>query len=251
MRARRLAGALAWVAGLAVAAAALRWAGRGALAPPPLTEPGRWASWLDARGPIPAGISLLRLAAVGALWYLALATLVGAALRLAGAASLVRVADRLTIRPLRRMLAGTMSLGLAASGVLAVAAPALRVPVAAAAAQAVDPSTTTTSTTGLVTSATVTMHRLSPIDPVPARPADVAPAPAPAAATGDRWTVRPGECFWSVAEQVLTEHWGRAPSDSEIVPYWRRLIEANRSLLVHRDNPDLILPGQVFAVPAP
>jgi nucleoid-associated protein YgaU len=63
--------------------------------------------------------------------------------------------------------------------------------------------------------------------------------------------VRPGECFWSIAERVLTDNWGRAPTDAEIVPYWRRLIDANRLELVQPDNPDLILPGQVFAVPAP
>jgi len=44
---------------------------------------------------------------------------------------------------------------------------------------------------------------------------------------------------------------GALPTDAEIVPYWRRLIEANRSELAHRDNPDLIFPAQVFVVPAP
>jgi nucleoid-associated protein YgaU len=69
--------------------------------------------------------------------------------------------------------------------------------------------------------------------------------------TGDRWTVRPGECFWTTAESVLTQAWGRAPTDAEIVPYWNRLIEANRASLAHTDNPDLIFPAQVFEIPAP
>jgi nucleoid-associated protein YgaU len=141
------------------------------------------------------------------------------------------------------MLAGSVSLGLAASGVLAVAAPALRLPAAIA------QTSTTTSTT--LPPATVTMHRLGPAEPVTVTPVpQVIPLlqPAPAA---DRWTVRPGECFWTIAEDVLAERLGRAPTDAEIVPYWRRLIEANRSELAHRDNPDLIFPAQVFVVPAP
>lgn len=252
MSARRLAGAGAWPAGLAVSAWVLHAAGGGPLAAPPLTSPGRWSAWLDARGPVAAGMSLLRLVALGGLWYVALVALVGAVLRLVGAASLIRVTDRVTIGPVRRMLAGTVSLGLAASGAVAVAAPAVRAPVAAQAAEAPAPSTSTTSTTVMTgtPAATVTMHLLAPAEP--AVPRVVAPVPdvAPAPAT-NQWTVRPGECFWSVAERVLTDRAGRPPTDAEIVPYWRRLIEANRDQLVHRDNPDLILPGQTFTVPAP
>lgn len=155
------------------------------------------------------------------------------------------LADRITVAPVRRMLAGTVGLGLAASGVLAVAAPATRLPVAAA-----QSATTTTSTPG--GPGTVTMHQLSPTESVPApgatSPTEVTP---PATGRSDRWTVEPGQCFWSIAESVLAEDLGRAPGDAEIAPYWRRLIEANRGELAHRENPDLIFPGQVFAVPAP
>lgn len=247
--------AVAWVAALGAAATVLRWTGRGALAAPSLTAPGRWADWLEARDPIVAAFGILRLVALGGLWYLAIVTLVGALLRMVGAASLVRVTDRLTIGPVRRMLAGTMSLGLAASGVLAVAAPAFRAPVSAA-TQAFDPSTTSTSTvptsTTAVAPATVTMHRLGPLES--AQPPAVASAPEIAKATAspaDQWTVKPGECFWSIADSVLADRWGRPATDAEIIPYWHRLIDANRHQLVQRDNPDLVLPGQVFAVPAP
>jgi nucleoid-associated protein YgaU len=245
MRTRRLAAAVGWVGGLALAAYVLRWAGRGALATPPLGQPDQWAGWLEEKGPLAAGFACLRLVAEAGLWYVVVVTFVGTLLRLVGAASMVRVADRLTIGPVRRMLAGTMTMGLAASGVLAVAAPALRLPVAAA--QTVQPTTSTTA----VPPATVTMHRISPADVVPPGAVAQAPEVVPALGTAPQWTVRPGECFWSIAEQVLTEHTGTAPTDAEIVPYWRRLIEANRSLLVHRDNPDLILPGQIFTVPPP
>ncbi|MDQ2826434.1 MAG: hypothetical protein M3Y04_05685, partial [Actinomycetota bacterium] len=69
--------------------------------------------------------------------------------------------------------------------------------------------------------------------------------------SADRWTVAPGQCFWSIAESVLSTHLGRSPTDAEIVPYWERLIDANRAELAHWDNADLIFPGQVFAVPSP
>jgi nucleoid-associated protein YgaU len=104
---------------------------------------------------------------------------------------------------------------------------------------------------------TVTMHLLSPTEPAPATaalPASSAAASSAAptaAATADRWTVRPGECFWTIAESVLTQAGGRPPTDGEIVPYWQRLIAANRAELAHPENPDLIFPGQVFQVPAP
>jgi len=58
MRLRRPAAALAWLLGLAAAAVALQWAGRGALAAPPLGDPGRWQAWLEARGAIAAGFAI-------------------------------------------------------------------------------------------------------------------------------------------------------------------------------------------------
>lgn len=240
---KRLAVATLWVAGLGAAAAALQWAGTGPLAAPPLTEPGRWASWLEGRDPLRVAFSLLRMVALGTLWYLVAVTVVGAGLRAAGAVRLVRVADRLTVGPVRRLLAGSISLGMAASGAMAVVAPAVRLPAAVA-------QTSTTSTT-TVPPATVTMHRLGPAEPVVVSPVPhVTQVPTPAPAP-DRWTVKPGECFWTIAEEVLAEHLGRSPTDAEIVPYWLRLIEANRSELAHHDNPDLIFPAQTFVIPAP
>jgi len=238
---------MAWVAGLVIAASALQWAGSGSLAPPPVLDPGQWAAWLDGRDPVVAAFSLLRMAALAGLWYVAVVSSVGALLRLVGAAALVRIADRFTIGPVRRLLAGSVSLGLAASGVVAVAMPAVRAPVAAQTA----PSPSTTSTTRLPP-ATVTMHRLGPTEGVPPRALPQSPEVAGATVTAaGQWTVKPGECFWSIAESVLADRWGRAPTDAEIVPFWRRLIQANRHELAQRDNPDLVFPGQSFIVPAP
>ena len=54
-----------------------------------------------------------------------------------------------------------------------------------------------------------------------------------------------------MADQVLRRAWGRAPTDQEIVPYWNRLIAANRATLADPANPDLVYPGQTFTLPAP
>ncbi|HEX6597188.1 MAG TPA: hypothetical protein VF045_09645 [Acidimicrobiales bacterium] len=235
------------------AALALQLAGRGALAPPPLADPASWGDWLARREPIEAAMALIRLAALVFLWYLAGAALVGTALRLVRAERLVAVTDRLTVPLLRRLLVATASVSLA-SGV----SPALLVgrgPVAAAVAVTTEAPSTTTSTTTTVdgrTDPTLTM-RLLPVESAPAAPAQPAEArlPSQARTAAVTWTVVPGESFWSIAEDVLAQAWGRAPTDAEIVPYWRTLIDANRAELADRANEHLIFPGQIFAVPSP
>ncbi len=245
----------AWAAGLALTLVVLATSGHGALSPPPLGSPARWQVWFDQRDPASAAFAMLRMAAVGGCWYLAATTVVGAALRLLRADLLVAVADRVTVAPVRRLLAGSLTLTLAGIGptglVAATAQPAT--------------STTTTTTVGPSTSVpgrptavdTITMRRLPPLGAEPEPPAPtVPPAAAPPPADSpvqntDRWTVRPGDCFWTIADEVLQRAWGRSPTDAEIVPYWQRLIEANRSELADPSNADLIFPAQVFTIPAP
>ena len=63
--------------------------------------------------------------------------------------------------------------------------------------------------------------------------------------------VEVGDSFWSIAVGVLTERAAAPPEDRDVVEYWRRLIDANRSRLIDPANPDLIVPGQaVVLVPA-
>jgi len=88
---------------------------------------------------------------------------------------------------------------------------------------------------------TVTLHRL---DPAPAPV--VATAPAPREST---WTVARGDSFWSIAVSTIGGAWGRLPTAAEVVPYWTRLVDANRSRLADPARPDLIFTGQVFVVP--
>jgi len=89
------------------------------------------------------------------------------------------------------------------------------------------------------------------VDPIPGATTS-ASASEP---TNDRehdatWTIVAGDHLWHVASATLTERWGRPPSNPEIARYLGLLIDANRQVLVVRDNPDLVFPGQVFTLPA-
>lgn len=67
----------------------------------------------------------------------------------------------------------------------------------------------------------------------------------------DTWTVKSGDHFWSIAERVVAERWGRRPTTAETDGYWRALVAANRTRLADRENPDLLFPGQVLTLPPP
>jgi hypothetical protein len=239
-----------WLAAVVAAVVVLHAAGSGPLATPATWSPEAWTAWVAERDPVVAALAIFRLAALAVAWYVLVMTVAGTVLRLVAAGRLVRVVDRLTVPALRQLLVGAAGLSLA-SGI----SPALAF--ASASGAGVGPTTTTTSAAESRPPPTLTMRLLPPggeaeasAVPEPTAPAEVAP-PAVVDATPATWTVRPGECFWSIAEDVLTEAWGRPPTDGEIVPYWHRLIEANRSTLADRGNPDLVYAEQVFVVPTP
>jgi nucleoid-associated protein YgaU len=171
-------------------------------------------------------VAALRHGAIAIAVYLVGLTLLHVMLRLLRAHRAARTLDRLTPRLVRHTVALLLGAGLA-------------VPTASAADEpANDPP--------------VVMHRLpdattSEVTAPAPPPAPSPPTPAPALET--TWTIKPGEHFWAVAEAVVMNAIGRPPTDAEVVPYWRSLIEANRSRLVDRDNPDLVYPAQVFVLP--
>ena len=143
-------------------------------------------------------------------------------------AVMVRVVDTLTLPPIRRLVRAVAGAGVAA-GALVGSAPA---------------GASTTSTKPPVP----VMRRLGDEAPVMVQTATMAEPAPPTSAT--EWTVRPGDHFWRIAEEVLTTELRRAPTDGETDPYWRRLITANRDRLADRENPDLLFPGQVLLLPA-
>lgn len=62
--------------------------------------------------------------------------------------------------------------------------------------------------------------------------------------------VEPGDHLWKLAEERMREVLGRTPEDSEVAPYWRKVIDVNRSRLRSGD-PDLIFPGEEIVLPPP
>ncbi|TVP65052.1 MAG: LysM peptidoglycan-binding domain-containing protein [Nitriliruptor sp.] len=338
-----------WCAALAGGTALVHALGTGSLAAPP-TDPATWATWLDGRDPLVASMALLRLLVLAVCWYLVGVTSVGLVARLLRATRLLRIADALTLPPVRRLLQQTLGVALATAMVTSVTSPgggAVSTPstVRLAAAAAEDDGSTPDGSTpdgslggaeGPVASTgegppSVTLRGLpyppiagragpdaTVVDPVepghsapdaavspPTRPSaptrPLAPATvllpwqvgsepgaagdregtdhpeastaptastastastgptgptgptAPSASTDDPGpvihTVRTGESLWRIASAQLAQEHGRSPSDAEVVPYWRELIERNRDRLPDRDDPDLILPGQELLLP--
>ncbi|HZN14507.1 MAG TPA: hypothetical protein VFB78_09595 [Acidimicrobiales bacterium] len=163
--------------------------------------------------------------------YVLLVTIAGITLRLMGAHPLARALDRVTPAMARRAVAAALGVALAAPGTAAADDPPVMHRL---------PDTTTTTTT------TVTSPVTTPLaPPPPALPAASSPSP-PAT-----WTIRPGDHFWRMAAAVLAEAWGRQPTASEITPYWRDVVEANRSRLHDPANANLVYPAQLMLVPAP
>jgi nucleoid-associated protein YgaU len=61
--------------------------------------------------------------------------------------------------------------------------------------------------------------------------------------------VAKGDHLWKISEHHLRRVLGRQATKVEISPYWRRVIETNRTKLRSGD-PDLIYPGEVVTLPA-
>lgn len=233
----------AWVMGLAAVAWALHDLGGEQLAAPPIGSLEQLRGWLDERDAIVVGFTALRLGALAATWYLLAVTGLGVVARLVRAPQLVRLTDRATVAPVRRLLAGVAGLGLTAT-VIAAAAPRpaehhrlvlQRLPDGAAAVMERMPGQPPEPGDD----GTATMRVLD--DQAPPR------RPSPP----QTWTIRSGDHFWHVAQAVLVEHWKRPVDDREVSAYWRVLVEHNRSRLADPANPDLVYAGQVLELPAP
>ena len=91
---------------------------------------------------------------------------------------------------------------------------------------------------------------MQPADDVVMTPAEP-PAVSEPAPAGRMWTVQPGDHLWRVAERTLADVWGRPPTDDEVAPYWRQVVDANRPVLADPANPDLVFAGQELTIPEP
>jgi hypothetical protein len=262
-----------WLAALLVGVAAFHALGDGALAPPPVTDPGAWGPWASTREPLVATVALLRLLVLALAWYLVGVTTVGTVARLTRAARLVRIADALTLPAVRRLLQGALGVGLA-TAMVGAAAPAPRVVPAPTGALASDLQLVRTETSPGAPARPLPLELLDtepdgeelvlrrvtedadgppgvedgPPATEPAEPAEPVTAGLVAAEPAEHEVVA-GESLWTIARDAVAVAVDRPPSDAEVHRYWETLIERNRDRLADADNPDLIFPGQRFELP--
>jgi nucleoid-associated protein YgaU/DNA-binding SARP family transcriptional activator len=65
----------------------------------------------------------------------------------------------------------------------------------------------------------------------------------------DTVVVERGDNLWTISEDRLEVDLGRDPTDAEVAPYWRQVIDANQDRYVRPDNPSLLHPGQTLVLP--
>ena len=110
-----------------------------------------------------------------------------------------------------------------------------------------DPSTTST-TVAPSPDSQATLHLIE-ADPGPRAPVAASSGPA-SAAPDNTWVVQPGESFWSIAQEHLSDVNGHAVSERDVAAYWRQVVELNRPVLVNPDDADLLFVDQVIELPA-
>lgn len=192
--------------------------------------------WLDHVAPEDAVVAVVRLLALGTVWYVAATTVLYALANLSRLPGLIRGVRVLTLPGIRRVIDGVMVASLVAVPSAVLLTPAIahaQTPIAAQVhsyvpSPAGDPS--------------------DPYVPTPAGP----DSGTPAADVGS-YEVKAGDNLWSIAAAQLAARSGRAVhelSEAEIRPVWLAVIEANAGMLASGD-PDLIFLGEVLVIPAP
>jgi hypothetical protein len=265
---RRIAPLIAWFTCLSAALALLLWLGDGRLAAPDLTSPATWNDWVTARTAAESAASLLRVLALGVAWYLVGATTVAVLAHALRAGRLVRMADALSVGPIKNVVQQALGVSLAA-GVLLTTVPGITGSrVGTAPATNAVASTVTATQIGAVAASPVTGWLEASVDvermvPVPAPAGAVADAagsdvglqsevePPVAAAGGPGRTVRveAGDHLWGLAEADVERHLGGEATEAQVLAHWTRVVEANRDRLIVPDNPDLLHPGQIMVLP--
>jgi len=276
-RAGRLAVVLAWGALLAGTIAALGATGRGALSTPPVTAglgPLRsWASNRDAATILMTGVRVGgRLLAAYLLASTALATLA----RLTRRAAAVRIADAIALPPIRRLATGAAGL-LVVAGPLAGPAGATALTPGPTGPTPVHVAARTTPPAPAIAPPVLVAAGTNPPAPgagnppvlvagtTPPAPGSPGPGhfdagawptlgllpPATSATAPTRWTVRPGDSLWIIANSVLRTAWGRTPTDEETGRFWVVVVAVNGPYLADPANPNLLFPGQQMVVPPP
>jgi nucleoid-associated protein YgaU len=169
--------------------------------------------------------------------------LIGRTARLPGA---IRTVGWATIGPVRRLIDGIVAGALIATIGLPANAGMMTgpgyVPVPAG-----DPAAGESAAPGSVQPGTPIL----PTQPLPIPAIDEPESVAPQVTVSNgpsEVVVRPGDHMWALAERKLTLVLGREVSDTEIAPYWLKLVGTNLSR-IRSGDPDLIFPGEILLLP--
>jgi hypothetical protein len=266
-----------WCAGLVLAFRLLLVLSGGGLAVP-LTSPGDLPAWADATPPDAMAVALLRVGGLAACAYLLAVTVAGVLARTLHRRALAAAIDRVSPALVRHLVLRGSTAGLVV-GALAGSVPLPRTDgptpsaiTTGAAAPAADgaaraPAGTSTmagdreaterraTMSGPTDSPDVSVASATMTGTAAARKRggpvlQLAPPPALPALDPGSWEVAPGDSLWSIAEDVVHGDVAGA-GEQAVTAYWRRLVAANRGLLVDPHNPDLLVPGQRLELPPP
>lgn len=120
------------------------------------------------------------------------------------------------------------------------------------------PSATTTPGVPPSTPASPQAPATAVTDPAGRRPRDESGAltgratpdrPNVVRSAAGRYTIRPGDSLWLVAERHVASHLGGGPGDERgVARYWLRLVDENRATL-RSGNPGLVYAGEIIVLP--
>jgi hypothetical protein len=206
--------------------------------------------WVRA-APADALLAALRVATLGASAWLFAVTAVYALARGLGVPSLLGVLERATPRLIRRVVDPAVA--------ASIVVGALAAPVHAASA----PSP------AVVDVRNGRQHAGRPLTSLPVDPRRAGDAPAPVGApavtpstpllpgtppaASTSVVVQPGDNLWTIAADALARATARDRAgldDEEVARYWRAVCDANATT-VRSGNLDVIVPGEVIALPPP
>jgi resuscitation-promoting factor RpfA len=222
----------------------------------PRRDLGLWLRQAPSEDVLLAGV---RLAALVAAWWLLGSTLLYVAARLAHLHGTARAVGWATLPAVRRWVDRAAAVSIVAASALGTARPAGADPppttIAAPPPVVIDldhrdrsgpstgpPASARTGRSGEAEPPAETVPTSVP-PPTTSPVAPPVPVPPPAPPGNARHTITPGDHLWSIA----AAHLG-VVNAADIAPYWRRLVEHNRSRLRSGD-PNLVYPGEVVELP--
>lgn len=196
--------------------------------------------WL-ARTPAEDVISaLLRLAALGACWWVAGTFLAALLVRAVGWRPAIRVVDRVAPRLVRRLAQRLTGGALLATSILGPAVPAVAVGAG-----------TPPATAEVFVPPGVGTDRAPGPTPQPHPSLDTSAPPPGLSGEERRVRVRTGDHLWGIARAEVARRRGVDPlsvDPAEVAGYWQRVVQANAEHLRSGD-PDLLFPGEEVLLP--